>query len=382
LPTGFFITCGAWFFLKSFKNIKYGYLFALSIFISLFSYQSSRIFGLFFLGITLYYAIKRKLNWKILFVFIFLFVTFLATDLIYKPQRVANLLFYKNAGFSLKIDELRGEGGTKYLYNKLTVGIKDVVFEYAKYFSPQFLSINGDENPRFGFPGQSLITIVEYFFFVVGLYFLFRNKEKWRYYILLLLLISPLSAALSWALVSITRTFFILIPTLIITSYGAINLLKALNGKTKILVFLAVVSFELFFLFYGWDFYLNHYSKRALIIRSWQCGYKELTNYIKDNYKKYDYFYITKENGEPYIFFLFYLKYPPKQYQSQAMLSGPDKYGFGQIEKFDKFTFNLNAPKDQKKIVIIGTPYEVSEDKKTKKIKIGTEDMFWINEIN
>jgi len=187
---------------------------------------------------------------------------------------------------------------------------------------------------------------------------------------------------LSWALISITRSFFILIPTLIISSYGTINFIKSIHGNKRIMTISFIVAAEIFFLFYTWDFYLNHYPKRALIIRAWQCGYKQLTDFVKTNYDKYDHFYVTKENGEPYIFFLYYLNYPPEKYQSQAMLSGPDKYGFGQIGKFDKFTFDLNIPKDHKKIAVIGTPFEVSENNETKKIKIGTEDMFWINEVN
>jgi len=58
----------------------------------------------------------------------------------------------------------------------------------------------------------------------------------------------------------------------------------------------------------------------------------------------------------PYIFTLFYLQYPPEKYQKQAQLTDPDEYGFGQVEKFDKFIFNFESPeKMEKRSVVIGS---------------------------
>ena len=116
-----------------------------------------------------------------------------------------------------------------------------------------------------------------------------------------------------------------------------------------------------------------------------QCGYKELVQYVKTNYDKFDNFYITKENGMPYIFFLFYLNYPPQMYQKQATLSSPDIYGYGQVEKFDKFIFSLPDDRNKKKVVFIGYPHEFKELNtedilKIKKIKSLNNDIFWIQE--
>ena len=46
----------------------------------------------------------------------------------------------------------------------------------------------------------------------------------------------------------------------------------------------------------------------------------------------------------PYIFTLFYQQFPPEEYQKQASLSAADEYGFGQVEKFDKFIFEFKDP--------------------------------------
>jgi hypothetical protein len=379
--TVFFLTLLAYFFFKLIKKplfINY-FLFFSTLLISLFGYHFSRLWaGLYFL-LFLFFTFKKVLpKWSAL-IFILVVLLFGMTDIAYQPTRIKNLLFFNNPGFLDKVSELRSEGGNRLVYNKLTIGLKDVFFESLKYFSPQFLVSTGDENPRFGYPGISPITVFEYFFIFVGIYFLFKNKEKWRYMILLFLLFSPISGSLSWAGVSITRSAFIFIPIFIIAAYGIVNFL---NKKSSFLYLILIILY-LVPLFYSWDFYLNHYPKRAVVLRSWQAGYKELSEYISENYNDYDNFYITQKNGQPYIFLLFYLKYPPEKYQQLAKLSGPDKFGFGQVEHFDKFIFSMNSNIKIKGSVLIGYPDDFSDSERSslKEIKVGGETIFNIKEI-
>ena len=52
------------------------------------------------------------------------------------------------------------------------------------------------------------------------------------------------------------------------------------------------------------------------------------------------------------------------------------------MEKFDKFIFNIPNEKNINNSVIVGFPDDFSEAEKlnTKKIKIGTEEIFYIKE--
>jgi hypothetical protein len=378
--TAFFLTLLAYLFMRFIKksSVTNYLLFFITLIISLFGYHFSRLWAGFYFLLFLFFAFKKKLAQWSLLAFIVVVFLFGITDIIYKPIRIQNLLFFNNIGFSLKINELRAEGGSRLLYNKLTVGAKDLTLEYLKYFSPQFLVINGDENARFGFLGISPITPIEYLFIFIGFYYLFKNKEKWRFLILLIFLFSPASASLSWAGQSITRSIFIFIPISIIVAYGVINFVNKKHLFVILLLAIAYLSFN----FYSWDFYLNHYPKRAVVLRSWQAGYKELANYIKVNYNRFDKFYITKKNGQPYIFLLFYLQYPPEIYQKESSLSSADQYGFGQVERFGKFVFDLPKDKDLKNAVVVGFPDDFSDPEKPhlKTIKVGTETIFYIRE--
>lgn len=379
--TAFFLTLSFYLFLRFLKKqtAKYFLFFGLCFLISLFGYHSSRLWAGFYFLLILFFVIKKRLSKLYLLGFIFVVFLFGITDIIYKPTRVSNLLFFNNSGFITKVAELQFEGGSRIFYNKLTIGLKDVLFNNLKYFSPQFLIISGDSNPRFGYPGISPITVIEYIFIFIGLYYLFKNSEKWRYLILAMLLFAPVSGSLSWAGESINRTVFLFIPIFIISAYGLVGLLN----KKNLYLYLILATFYLILSFYSWDFYLNHYPKRAIALRSWQAGYKELANYVKTNYHDYDKFYITKKNGQPYIFLLFYLQYPPEKYQQIAKLSPPDEYGFGQVDNFDKFIFSINSDIKTKKTVLIGYPDDFTKEEKStlKAIKIANETIFLIKEI-
>ncbi len=380
----FLITLTAYFLLKELRN-KRLLISPFLVLLSLFSYQSSRIFAIFFLVVAGFYSYRRRLSKNVVLGILAALVVFTVTDFVYKPERVKNLLFFNNQGFVLKINELRGEGSPRVFYNKLTVGAKDLTFEYLKYFSPQFLVTDGDENPRFGFKGMSLVSPLIYLSFLIGLYYFFQKRKKNRFLILGLLAISPISAFLTWAGISLTRSFFILIPVVIIASYGIYNFVTAFRNK-KVLLIPVLILVELFFLFYSWDFYLNHYPKRALVVRSMEAGYKDLGNYVRENYDRFDNFYITKEHGQPYIHLLFQLDYPPEKFQSQAVLSAPDEYGFGTVEKFDKFNFNFKYDSSLKRTSFIGFPQDFKQttidESQIKKITVNGEGIFWIYENN
>ena len=351
-----FLTTIALYFLIRFlkkQTLGRGVFFALSLLLMLFSYHPGRLFAGLFLMVAFLYAAQQKKVKRTIPVFLLITLIiglFSVSDFIYKPERLKSLLFFSSAGIQLKVQELKTEGGIRYLYNPLFVGIREMTFEHLSYFSPQFLLQNGDGNDRFGYKGMGLITPIEYLLFFVGVYFVIRKKEEWRYVFLFVLLLSPLSASLSWSTSSLTRSLFLLIPISILAGYGAVNVYDVYkkNASIYLIVGLTACLFS-YFALTQWDFYLFHYPKRLITIHAWQGGYREVNEYIKNNYDTTSHFYITRDIGMPYIFTLFYQQYPPEKYQKEAHLSAPDEYGFGQVEKFDKFSFEFKDPTQLKK---------------------------------
>lgn len=365
---------------------KYAFgLLVLSLFFLLLSYQSARIFAIFFALFALFETVRKRLPVRHFILFIAALIILAIPDIVYQPARVSNLLFFKNPGLALKTQELREEGGNKLMYNKVTVGATQFLGQHLMYYSPQFLATRGDENYRFGFSEMPPLTYVEYLFLFAGLYFLIRKKDKNRYFLISLLLITPLAGSLSWAGASLTRTLFLLPLIALISSYGLVEFLKTIPKKNRKYVMTVAGVSLLIFLTYSWNFYLNHYNKRSQVIVAQQCGYKELGAIIKEEYHKTNKFYITRENGSPYIYTLFYLKYDPSKYQRQAQLSAPDQYGFGQVEAYDKFIFQIPS-KIPANSLVVGTPEDFKNHESLKEadmknvriIKTGVHEDFWV----
>ncbi len=384
----FLTTIASYLFLKSLESPKARNIaaFLAADVLMLFSYHPGRLFSFMFLGYAvLHVMFQKKKQVALPLAILITTVLFGLTDLAYNPQRLKTLAFFNNEGFNLKITELKTEGGVRYLYNPVLIGIKDILQDHFTYFSPQFLISNGDENYRFGYPGMSILTPIEYLLFLIGLYYAFKQKEKWRHFLVTLLLCSPLSASLAWSKGSLTRTLFLLIPVMITAAYGGANMLTDIKKRYRAgAVVFGALLFGLFLVF-SWDFYLFHYPKRLITIHAWQAGYAEVNGFIKDNYNRFDTFYITKDIGQPYIFTLFYLNYPPFRYQKEALLSGADEYGFGQVDRFDKFVFEFTPPEKLKgRYAVIGSVDNFKglglDENQLKTVAVNGEPMFRIYE--
>lgn len=389
----FFTLLSIYFLIKFNQKLRFfDFLLAdISILLAVFSYHTGRIFLIFIILylITILYRSKRKICFKdkflmvgiVLFVLVFPFFI----DARYGVNRLNNLLFIKNIGFQLRLNEYLGEHPLRIFHNKGTEAIREISNRYFSQLSPEFFLTWGDKNPRFGFQNLGVITPLEYIFFFIGIYYLFKNKQRYRYLILLLFLISPVANALTWQDYSLTRTFFMIFPIIFSVSYGLFYFLSAIKKIELKIATLTIIGLVFFFyLLNNWDIYFNHYPKRAWVVRAWQCGYKELGDYVEENYNRFNNFYITDRYGQPYIFILYHLSYDPIKYQKQAKISAPDQYGFGQVERFDKFYFKFKFDKDLKKTAFIGFPDQFNDlgldQTKIKKIKIGSEEIFWIYE--
>lgn len=374
-------------FVKLMNKFSYRAIIYLSIIsgIGLFTYHIGKLLSIYFLLTTLTILLFQKKSLGILIKTIAIFLIpvaiFLFTEFQHPSTRVSNLLFINDSGFISSIEELRKEHDNRFIHNKATASALTLTNRYLTYFSPEFLVIHGDANARFGFKGISPISPITFILTFVGIYYAFKNNDKYRFLLLSLLLVAPLTASLSWQEYSLTRSFLMIIPILIFTSYGTFHLLMNIKKFRWILAVGLATSF-IFFLFFSWDFYYNHYPKKYESIYAWQGGYKELNNFIKENYNSTSHFYITNKLGQPYIFTLFYLSFPPAQYQKQANLTGLDEYGFGQVEKFDKFTFNFKKPGTEKNVAYIGYPEDFNgtgiDERAVKKITFNGEDIFWI----
>jgi len=73
--------------------------------------------------------------------------------------------------------------------------------------------------------------------------------------------------------------------------------------------------------------------------QDWQYGNREVAEYIKENYDKYNLIVYTRAYGEPHMFTLFYLAYPPERYFDNPNLVRFKSFDWVWVTNFDKFYF-------------------------------------------
>lgn len=389
-----FLLFGLYWFLRYRSDKKIRFLFFEYVFLVLttFSYQTGRLFLVFFAGISCIDIVKSKINHSspfsykklalTLFVIVFALSIAFAPDMLYGVNRVKNLFITHNAGFKMRIVQDLAEQPNRIMHNVITEAAVEITNQYVAQLSFPFFLSQGDTNYRFGFQNIGVFTIIDVGLLFVGLYFLFQKKVKNREILALLILIAPLNSALTWADPSLIRVYFIIFPLILIVSYGWDELYHTLHPMYAKYIIIGLIGITAFFVIFSWDTYFFHYPKRAIVTGAWQCGYQDLATYIHREYTSYDHFVITQRLGQPYIFLLYYLKFPPDQYQKQARLSPPDEYGFGQVEQFDKFSFTFHYDPHAQSTVFIGFPDQFNDTginmKKVKKIIINNTVVFWI----
>ncbi|KXK09107.1 MAG: hypothetical protein UZ21_OP11001000160 [Microgenomates bacterium OLB22] len=163
--------------------------------------------------------------------------------------------------------------------------------------------------------------------------------------------------------------------------FGGVGIVRAITYLKKSYVGVSLLTFFAGFIVlesvFAFSMYYWHYPAQAHVIRSWQCGYKELFTTYGEELKMKEHVHMTSRHGQPYIYYLWYLKYDPATYQKNASYTGADEYGFSQVKSFDKYVFSLPASKNDPESLYIGYPDEMSDNlSQSKEIKLGTESIF------
>jgi len=71
---------------------------------------------------------------------------------------------------------------------------------------------------------------------------------------------------------------------------------------------------------------------------------------------------MTERLDQPYILFLFYLKYPPEVFQKEVVLTPRDRFNYSTVHNFGKYHFKSlvwEELKDKPKSLLIGVEGEI-----------------------
>lgn len=220
--------------------------------------------------------------------------------------------------------------------------LRGVIGRWTNHFSGRFLFFEGDwSNQRHTAPYSGVAILLDSLFLILGIGALARFGNKGAAFVLLWLLLAPLSAALSRDSVHAVRSLNMVIPLVIILAWGANVVLQI--ATTQKLIGKAILGIFCLFYLFNYMYYLDEYwidlSKRDSAY--WQYGYKQIVEEVTALQPKYSEIVIQQDYAQPYIFFLFYQKYNPSRYQKMSKdIFVPSESGdVGLVTKLDNITF-------------------------------------------
>lgn len=386
----FEILLAIFFFLKA-KSEKIYYLY-FSIFLlclSIYTYQSAKLFSLL-IFLSFLYAKKDILKTRKK-VFLFISIVFIATlvsSLINSETR-SRLAYLNQFSYPRKPEQIlqlkKEEVGSipfqmVFFHSETLEYFKIVFSRYLSYFSPKFLFVDGPPDGRQGVLGYGMMHIFEFPFLILGLVYIIRKRIFLNRILFFWILFAPIPAALSRDLLNTTRSLPLIVGLEFLVAVGIYYFYKSIyKNPFKTAFFTSILFFVAFF---NLGFYLDRLFVHSKFdaYKDWLGSYKEAILYAKDNERNYKNIIFTTAYNEPYIFYLFYTKYNPSSFQKQANLIIKNPPDVGEIEKIDNIIFTwvdwqqYRFVKDQ---LLIGVEKDLPFDDVNKSGTASTVKMFY-----
>ena len=322
----------------------------------MYTYSAYILYAPLVLIVVLYVNYKKELKYSYLLKPLILFLIIISPILFQKNSasvRFSQVGLTTNINSVGLMNDLNDERGQCLLIvspivcriadNKAILFAGTLIKNYLSHFSPNFLYGNGSSTQFSILPKRGLDYLFNFLPLIVGIMFLLKNSKQRKISnaFLALFLLSPLPDSLTsdgnFIRASIMQPFLALFGGL-----GIYYFLDFLKGKKKFkYLFIAIIV--LFISFGSISFFIiyNTYFKNNYSIFS-QYGYRDLVKKTYSVKNNYDRIYISRNlnDAKQYIYYLFYTKYDPRNYQTKKDVSystAPD--GWLSIDRIENIYF-------------------------------------------
>lgn len=218
------------------------------------------------------------------------------------------------------------------------LGWAEIVWKnYQTHFTQQYLFISGDSNSRHSTQAVGEFYWIDAVFLIIGLLALLWKRSKVTLLLLAWALLAPLPASLAKESPHAARAMFMTGSWHLIIALGIYSSLKILRFKylQAALAVSLVFAYGLFFRNYL-DYYYNDYAGKSA--NEWQYGMKEIVQYV-DKHPEYARVYMTDVRMQPYIFFLYYLKIPPDEFQKSVVYNEDKSRSYNLVYSIGRYQF-------------------------------------------
>jgi len=353
--TLFYLTLGTYAFLKGLKLRLWFFIAVTSFIIAFYSYSMTRLLSpLLFLSYCFIFR-KEILNfskryllsvgiWAIILLLPFV-LTFLNPGGIYGPKGAVIFTSSITKSTFLEFRSYILNSPVAFLGPLIFNRIIMMLYEYAENIisaiSPGFYFVFGSPVAGIGTIGQFyLLELVPFFvgIIIVGK-FAVSGSRVFRL-LLTWIILTVLSASMTVYPPYATRTFFIVVPIIVVITLGWI---KVFDFIKKSRLSFVIPAFIFVFFIYAWHFvyYLTSYYYRFPIVyaQNWEAKAKELFDYLATNEDKVGKIIITKPEKSMYAFYLFYRRIPPESVWTNLERYPADPDGWHHGKKFGKYEF-------------------------------------------
>ncbi len=199
--------------------------------------------------------------------------------------------------------------------NHLFLSIREFLSLYFSYFSPRNIFFLGDSGPRSSYPELATFFVWQTPLFLWGSYRLLKSPLlQLKPFVLFLLLVSPLPAALTRDPFSTIRSLPLVVPYSIIIGLALSDIISRLNnplaaliGKTTLIILITYSFLKL----HSSIIILNEHFRA----KEWDYGWSQLVGHLSTLNPNLP-IVVDNSRSEPYIELLFFLKFDPSKYQA------------------------------------------------------------------
>jgi 4-amino-4-deoxy-L-arabinose transferase-like glycosyltransferase len=282
--------------------------------------------------------------------------------------RFQSINIFKSPDIEKRVHELRHVNMSNptlsaALVNKPFIWVRDFLEYYGDNFSPLFWYIAGDSSLRYSIGNHGMFYLIEWPLFLYGLIALYIKNKKVFTFLFLWLILAPIPTALVGKSYGLRSLAMLPVP-LVFVSVGIVFLkelfptnLKLFNQRNLTVTVFAIIAFS----FANWIIRYSYlYSQYGYY---WYDGMqKDAIEFAMKNKNKYEKIIISKLYGKTEMYYAFYTKMDPAQYQKlslqktnihQTDMIQFDNVYFGDIDSVKKSYTELNF---QPKTLVIAAP--------------------------
>ena len=342
-----------------------------SLALSIWSYHSSRIFiPLMVIGfMILYYQtiLKNKIQFAVGLLVLFLLslpllvLSFSSTALV-RARGVSALddITLTRRNVSWRVADIESTIPLSNIYhNQRLVNLSVIIKGYLDHYNPNYF-VSEIVQGKYHTSGVGLLYLWELPILLYGLHRVVNMKGKAKWLVLLWFFFAPVAASPTQMLPHPVRTLVFLPSLQIFVAIGLWEIyVRHVRGKKfgKLILYSGFVIINIQFFYYLHQYYIHSPVDNA---QDWQYGHKEIVDTVSKMQDKFDKVIVSTSLDEPYMFFLYYLRYDPSKYLSY----GGTKSGKFDEERnaFDTYEFhtfmNTRIPLNPH-VLYVGTPAEV-----------------------